>query len=481
MNRRILLIALILNFASLDAQINPDIKPKPSEAKPIKIGEFHSFTADNNMKVFLIQKRGYPKFRISIDFGVPLIPEEREPEARKILAEIFSKGNLNYSSDTIKEITDYYASSVGGSVNGVSCAGMKSQLEKMLTMMASYITAPKIGEEYVRESALKNASRVRESEKAPKKALTRNFMATLEDSLTFYKDISLQKTEERAEVYDTITKAAVISYLNKYINPDNSYCIISGDFTIEEANLLLMNYLNEWENGNRFQGDYTNLYSYNFPQTRRIYVVDKPEAVQSKISVKWPLLDAFPYGENEPLLMVMNQIYGDGYLSNLNKNIRLDKGLSYGAKNFLSNNITGGSCVSATMVRNEETAYALENIFFEMLRMRNELVSDEVLNRAKSGLLGDFSLSMSNINSPAIIGFGMVKDKYNLPDDYLATYPDKLQSITAEDVRKASQKYIKPYECLVFIEGKVEDIKGTLEKYGIVEYYTSDGQRIYLP
>jgi predicted Zn-dependent peptidase len=478
MKRVIIIIVFILNITTIDAQINPDLKPTPSDAKPIKIGEFHSFTADNNLRVFLIRKRGYPKFRISIDFGVPLIPEEREPEARKILADILSKGTLKYESDTIRAITDYFASSASGTVNGVTCAGMKSQLETMMNIMVSYITSPKISEEHVREFAQKSASRVRESEKTPKKELTRNFMAVLEDSLAFYKDIPTPKIEERAEVYDTITVSSVISYFNKYINPDNSYCIISGDFTVEEANRLLTYYLKDWKNGNVYQEDYSNEYSYNFPKTRKIYVVDKPDAVQSRISVKWPLKDAFPYGDNEPLLMVMNQIYGDGYLSNLNKNIRLDKGLSYGAKNFLSNNITGGNCSSTTMVRNQETAYALENIFFEMLRMRNELVSDEVLNMAKSGLIGDFSLSMSNINSPAIIGFGMVKDKYNLPDDYLKTYPEKLKSITADDVRKAAQKYIKPYECLVFIEGKVEDIKGTLEKFGEVEYYTSDGKRI---
>ncbi len=478
MKRRFLLLVLILNIASLDAQINPNIKPEPSEPKPIKIGEFQTFTADNNMRVFLIKKSGYPKFRISIDFGVPLIPEEREPEARKILSEIFSRGNLNYSSDTIREITNYYASSVGGFVNGVSCAGMKSQLETIMPMMVSFITAPAIDSLFVRESATKSALRVRESGKAPKKAAVKNFMAHLEDSLAFYISISPPKTEERAEVYDTITQESILSYFKRYINPDNSYCIIAGDFTVEEANRLICNYLKDWESGSKFNQESRSTYSYNFPETRRIYVVDKPDAVQSRISVKWPLKDAFPYSDNEPLLMVMNQIYGDGYLSNLNKNIRLDKGLSYGAKNFLSNNITGGNCSSTTLVRNQETAYALENILFEMLRMRNELVPEKVLNRAKSGLLGDFSLSMSNINSPAITGFGMVKDKYNLPDNYLETYPDKLRSITAEDIRKASQKYIKPYECLIFIEGKVADIKGTLEKYGTVEYYTTDGKRM---
>ena len=165
-------------------------------------------------------------------------------------------------------------------------------------------------------------------------------------------------------------------------------------------------------------------------------------------------------------------------MSNLNQNIRLDKGLSYGANNILSINITGGQCSSNTLVRNSQTAYALENIFLEMLKMRNELVCAKTLDMAKNGLIGDYARSMSQLNSPAIIGFGMVKDKFNLPDDYLTTYPLKIASVTAEDIREAAQKYIKPYESLIIIEGKVADIKGTLEKFAPVEYYTQEGVRI---
>jgi len=479
MRKIIILLVVVLSTMSLGAQINPNTKPSPTEAKPIKIGEFHSFVADNNMKVFLIRKAGYPKFRVSIDFGIPLIPEEKQPEIRKVLEDVFAKGNQLFSSKEISEKADLYAATVSGFVRGVSCSGMKKQLDILMPMMCAYITAPGINEVSIKESVEKGLKKIAESAKINKKTPSSSFMARLDDSLTFYKNITPAKIEETAEGFSDVSIASVNNYFNSYINPNNSYCIISGDFTIDQAKQLINNYLSGWKVGKKISSEYTSSYSQNFPSSCKIYVVDKPEAVQSRISVKWPLGDAFPYGENEPLLMVLNQIYGEGYMSNLNQNIRLDKGLSYGAKNFLSNNITGGNCTSSTLVRNSETAYALENIFFEMLRMRNELVSPQTLDMAKNGLIGDNARSVSQLNSPAIIGFGMVKDKYNLPDDYLATYPLKISAITAEDIRKAAQKYIKPYECLVFIEGKVLDLKGKLEKFAPVEYYTTEGKRIY--
>lgn len=481
--RKILLTILLLplTYVFLNAQIDPNVKPAPTQAKPIKIGEFQSFVADNNMRVFLIRKVGYPKFRISIDCGVPLIPEETQPEARQVLSNIISLGNSRFSADQIKEKTDFYAASITSSINGTTCAGMKSQIEALLPMMASYLTAPIINDSTVNKSISSSKGRLEKNDGQNSFTRKTSFNAKLQDSLSFYKDISPPKIEETLDGYNNLTTDSILNYFNRYMTPVNSYCIITGDFTKEEINNLFNTYFVGWSGGHRYDSDYDHkrTVEQSFPETTKIFVIDNPDAVQSRIAVRWPLGDAFPYGDNDALLMVLNQIYGAAYMSNLNQNIRLDKGLSYGANNILATNISGGQCASQTLVRNSETAYALENIFFEMLRMRNELVSQETLDMAKNGLIGDHARSMSRLNSPAIIGFGMVKDKYNLPDDYLATYPMKISSITADDIRKASQKYIKPYSAVVYIEGKVEDIKGTLEKFAPVEYYTSEGVRIY--
>lgn len=471
-------IAFSLLSVVLIAQINPNIKPEPTQARPITVAEFHTFIADNNMKVFLIRKPGYPLFRISIDPGIPLIPEETQPELRRVMSAIFSKGSSKYSSEQMKKISDYYAATVIGTLNGISCSGMNTQIDTLMKVAATYFTFPAINDSIVKKETEKGLQDFLKKGNS-KKDSKYSFASKLIDSLRFYinqKDD--HAVEETAKGYENITTESVKKYFEKYYNPDNSYCIMSGDFTIEQANKLLCKYFEGWKSGTKISSNYTNSFKKNFPTSRKIYVVDNPLAVQSKVSVRWPIGDAFPYSANEPLFMVLNQVFGAGYMSNLNQNIRLDKGLSYGANNIMSIDIYGGFCCAQTNVRNSETAYALENILFEMLRMRNELPSKETLDMAKNGLIGDFARSMSKINSPAIIGFGMVRDKYNLPDDYLSTYPLKIEAITADDIRKASQKYIRPYECVILIEGKVEDLKGKLEKFGSVEYYSEKGIRI---
>lgn len=460
-----------------NAQINPDIKPAPLDPKPIAIGEFHSFTADNGMEVFLVRKPGYPKFRISFEFNVPAIPEETQPEVRKVINDIFEGGNDLFTSSQIREKADFYAASITSSGRTITCAGMKRYLDVLMPLATAYIVAPSLNEQMVKSSVESGIKKLTSEPKSGPE-IKKQFIAVLVDSLAFTKNENQVKKTASVEGYKSVTLKDTKAYFSKYINPGNSTCMILGDFTVEEANALIQKYLKKWKKGEKYVSSYENNYTTRVPKQRKIYVVDKPDAVQSRISVNWPLIDAFPYGDNEPVLMVMNQIYGDGYLSYLNRNIRLDKGLSYGAKNFLNINVTGGSCNSVVLVRNEQTAYALENIIYEMLRIRNQLVDKADLEMAINGMLGDYARTMSQLNSPSIIGFGMVKSMYNLPDNYLQTYPLKLAKITADDVRKAAQKYVKPYECDVVIEGKVSDLKGTLDKFGSIVYYTNDGKLI---
>lgn len=473
MKKFLLLLFVFTMHLGASAQINPDVKPAASDVRPVEIGQFHSFTADNGMDVFLIRKEGYPKFRISIHFNVPSLEEEDQPEIRKITGDVLSKGSMNLSQERIKEISEQLAGNVLTSINVMTASGMKRDIDTLLPLLAGCLQYPVLHEDTIASSIEREIKHLQN--KKPKREV--EWLNHFRDSLSFTKSVYEPK-QPTIDGYHAVTPSGVKDYLARYMNPQNSYCIVTGDFSVEEVKGIIAENFKHWEAGSAFVPSYQRKFETNYPTDRKIFVVDKPNAVQSKISVSWPLKDGYPYADNEPVLMIMNQIYGAGYNSNLNRNIRGDKGLSYGAKNFLNLNITGGSCISQTLVSTSETAYALENIFFEMLRIRNEKASEEDLERAINGMLGDYARSVSQLNSPIIIGFGMVKSEYNLPDDYLKTYPVKIARITAEDVRNAAQQYVNPYECIVIVEGDLEELKGTLEKFGPVEYFTSEGIKV---
>jgi zinc protease len=472
----VLLFTLVISLV-VSAQINPDIKPVALDANPLETGEYISFTADNGMEVFLIRKEGYPKFRFSISYNLPKLPEEQQPEVRKIIADLISKGNSRYSVKKISEITEQLAGEVGSSVNNIYCNGLKRDINQLLPLLSSYLQYPLLNKDSIAASVEKEITALNGQKK--KQDSNKEWIQTLRDSLVFQKNMNPDPKAPTVAGYKAVSANSIKLYMEKYMNPKNSFCLITGDFTSEEVKALINRNFKKWKGGEKYVSTFKNEYKSNYPKGRTIYVVDKPGAVQSNIGVSWPLFDAYPYADNEPVLLIMNQIYGDGYNSNLNKNIRGDKGLSYGAKNFLSLNSAGGSCLSQALVRTSVTDYALENIFFEMLRIRNEKASQEDMDMAINGMLGDYARSVSELKSPVIIGFCMVKSEFNLPDDYLKTYPAKIAKITAEDVRKAAQTYVNPFDCNVVIEGNLEELKGKMGKFGQVEYYTSKGVRVH--
>ncbi len=465
---------------SVFGQIDPDVKPAPDRPKPIRIGEFHSFVADNGLKVFLVRRADYPKFRISIDANLPSVFDEQEPELRDILGGLQSAGNRKYSAAEVSHIEKYYAATISISPRTLVCAGMKEHADRLMPVAAAYYTAPSFDSRLV-DSLVAAKIEALSRKKAPhKKSISDNVMGYLMDSLRFARELNPKTPKEESEAgYREIDSKAVEGYFRRYVNPNNASCMLIGDFTTEEANRFVCRYFKGWKRGPAVETPtFKKEYETNYPDSRRIYVVDKPGAVQSRVVVSWPLGDAYPYSDNEPVLEIMNQVYGAGYMSNLNRNIRLEKGLSYGANNNLGLDVTGGSCNTIVMVRTAETAYALENILFEMLRMRNELPSEQTFEIALNGKIGDYARSMSRLNSPAIIGFGLLREQYGLPDDYLARYADRLQAVTREDVMKASRKYINPFKCHIYITGDAAALRGTLEQYGTVEYYDARGNRL---
>jgi len=474
--KKIIVLLLTIALATAgSAQINPDIRPAALDTKSLEVGEYVSFTADNGMEVFLIRKEGYPKFRVSISYNLPKLPEEQQPEVRKVISDLLGKGNAKYPEKKIAEITGQLAGNVGSSANNVYCEGLKRDINRLMPLLSDYLQYPLLNKDSIATCVNKEISSLNNKKPDSKK----EWIETLRDSLTFTKNANPAPREVSIEGYKAVTPGSIKMYMEKYMNPKNSFCLVTGDFTVEEVKALINRNLKKWKGGEKYVSTFKNEFKTNYPKGRTIFVVDKPGAVQSRINVTWPLFDGYPYADNEPVLLIMNQIYGAGYNSNLNKNIRGDKGLSYGANNFLNLNSTGGSCLSQTLVRTSETAYALENIFFEMLRIRNEKASKEEMDMAVNGMLGDFARSVSEIKSPVIIGFCMVKSEFNLPDDYLKTYPRKIAKITAEDVRKAAQTYVNPFDCIVVIEGNLQELKGKMEKFGRVEYYTSKGVRVH--
>ncbi len=481
------LFCLLFSGLNAQQQLDRSIKPSAGELKDIKNVDFKTIETPKGHRVFIVKKDKYPKFKLNLNFSLPDINKDSEYAKREILSNILT--NLQ-NSGKYKAILDHYTNdgiSMGFSVNSYTSSGMKEQVESIAKTMAQLVNSGFITKENflksreavynraVEKQKRKESSKSKEGGSADlevKSPKASELFKKLKDSLEFVKYGQDHKVSEYTpESVLQISYKDIVAYFNKYFNSDNTFAMLVGDFTEQEALDLFKRHFGKQKRGERYVDTTELKLIHNYPTDRKVYALHVPGAAQTSISISWPLGDAFPYADNEALIKVLSQIFGENYSSYINKNLRLDKGLCYGAKCFTSINATGGNSSAVTKVSPENTAYAVENILYEMLRIRNQKVTETDLQTAKNTLLGEFALSLSAINSPTILGFAMVKEKYNLPDDYLHTYPQKIASITVEQIREAAQRYVKPYECIIYIEGDLDVIKDSLEKFGPVTYF----------
>jgi predicted Zn-dependent peptidase len=136
------------------------------------------------------------------------------------------------------------------------------------------------------------------------------------------------------------------------------------------------------------------------------------------------------------------QILGGGSASRLFRNLREEKGYTYGVYARGESRRLGGASFVAGSVRADVTGPALEEIFAELRRLREEPVSAEELENAKNAIVlslpGDFSTAggiASKIAEEVVHG---------LPDDYWDRFAARVAAVTAEDVRRFASTYLDP-------------------------------------
>jgi predicted Zn-dependent peptidase len=164
---------------------------------------------------------------------------------------------------------------------------------------------------------------------------------------------------------------------------------------------------------------------------------DKEDAVQSSIRVGRKL-----FKRQHPdfyRMIVANEVLGGYFGSRLMRNIREEKGFTYGISSSMVPMRQEGYWVIGTDVKKEFTNDTLVEIQKEISRLQTETVTDDELETVKNYLSGEFA---GSLNTPFEIADRvrlMVLE--GLDTDFYSNYIQRLRVVTAEEIRSMAQQY----------------------------------------
>jgi zinc protease len=172
------------------------------------------------------------------------------------------------------------------------------------------------------------------------------------------------------------------------------------------------------------------------PLDPRTVVIDLPGSGQAAVQA---VSRSIP--RNDPdfyPLALGNAVLGGGYTARLNSEIRIKRGLSYGASSNLGTRVGPGLFSATASTRNDAAAEVVQLMAAEIGRISSEVVSDEELAPRRATLLGSFSRNLETVR-----GLGNIVGsyaQYGLPADELSQYAPKLRAVTPDQIRDVAQR-----------------------------------------
>jgi len=182
---------------------------------------------------------------------------------------------------------------------------------------------------------------------------------------------------------------------------------------------------------------------------KRVFLVDRPGATQSYVAVS--LVGVSRKNPDFDALMVMNTLLGGQFTSRLNLNLREKHAYTYGARSGFDMRHGPGPFTAGGAIMTPATAPAVKEIFAEIERLRKEAVSTQDLADAKANLVRQLPARFETAGETA--GTLASLAIQGLPLDELATRPSRISRITAEDVKRVAEKYLRPDQMRVIVVG----------------------------
>lgn len=466
--KRLLIFFLLLSLTANFAQLDRSQKPKPGPAPEVKIGDAESFELANGLKVFVVENHKLPKVTFSLMLDRDAIVEGKNAGYISTAGQLLRTGTKKRSKDKLDEEIDFLGADLNTSSTSVFASGLSKYTEKIMDLMADVILNPDFKQEELEKIRKQSLSGLAFAKDDPDQIANR-----VQGALVYGKEHPYGEFETE-ESTKSITLDMCKAYHETYFRPNIAYLAIVGDISKAKAKSLVEKYLSKWEKKDVPKNTFTNPKA---PVVNKVALVDKTAAVQSVISVSYPV--DLKIGSDDALkTKVANLILGGSATGRLFMNLREAKAYTYGAYSSLTPDKLVGSFSASTKVRTSVTDSAITEILAEMKKIRNEKVSEKELENAKNLLAGNF---IRSLEQPATVAnFAINTAIYNLPKDYYKNYLKNLSAVSVDDVQSIAKKYIKPNNANILVVGSAEDVAKNLAKFSVsskVDYLDIYGEK----
>lgn len=434
--------------------------PPPAPPRTVAVPKPEERTLPNGLRVIVVERSNAPLVaaQLVVKNGAEVDPPGLSGLA-DVTASLLTKGTEKRTAPQIAEAIE----ALGGSINSgagwdasrASINVLSSKIAPALEILADVVRRPTFKEEEIerlRQQYLDNIS----VEMGEPSAIARYVAARV----VFGDSAYGHPLRGTSESIGKLQRADIVRMHNTYYRPDSAILVFGGDIKAKDAFALADKLFGDWKKPTTpLPVPVTGVNKQNPNNKARVVVIDKPDAGQAAVVVSRTGIN-----RRDPEFfsgIVANSVLS-GYSGRLNQEIRIKRGLSYGAASLLDTRRDVGPFVASSQTKNESGAEVASLLIGEVSRLATAPLPDAELTPRKAVLIGGFSRNLETVNgivaqvaSLALHGLGL---------DEINRYINNVQAITARDVQKFAASRLEAKGTNVIIVGDSKAFMPELSK-----------------
>jgi zinc protease len=233
-----------------------------------------------------------------------------------------------------------------------------------------------------------------------------------------------------------IKRDDIVAFHRDYYRPDNAILVIGGDIAPAKAFATAQELFGAWKPATGSHPKTSSAMKES--PAPRVVVVDMPTAGQAAVVVGRPGLRRADPAYHTSL--VTNSILGGGFSARLNEEIRIKRGLSYGAGSSFDLRRDVGPFTATAQTKNESAGEVAGLIVDEMNKLGTVPVADDELGPRKAVLIGGFGRALET--NAGVVGRIGALALYGLSLDEINRYISGVQGVGANDIQKFAAAHL---------------------------------------
>lgn len=425
-----------------------------------KLPNYETYNLENGLTVYLLEKKNSPLISLSFTVNAGSIKDGENFGLAAFTAEALKFGSEDLSKSQIDSLFNFYGSELSASsgydFSIVSTTVIKDYFDKLFEVFSSVILHPKFDENEIDKRKQRWVAELDQAKESPRSVIGNYF-----NSLIFSDGYYSTPPQGLKSTINNISRKLILSFYEQNYHPEYSALVVVGDFSYTDMKEKIKSVFENWNP----QSDRL-IYDIRLEQKpldkSRVYLIDKDNSFETTFMIGG---NGIPMNNKDKIKIdVINTILGGRFTSWLNDELRVNAGLTYGARSRFASYKYAGTFAMSSFTQTKNTEAAIDLALKTYNRLFQKGIDETTLTSAKNYIKGQFPPNYETSNQLA--SYFVQKFIYGLDDSYINDFEKTISSLSVEEANQIIQKYF-PKENLQFtIVGKASEIEKIVLKYG---------------